>query len=255
MCRNIRTLHNFEPSATDEEIRASALQYVRKVSGMQKPSAANVAVFERAVDEIAHVTYHLLARPRHLGAAARPRGRGREGTREWPRSASAPPSPRRPRRLSGASSGARVRERADDRLARIEVDVRPAVAERDRRAAVRVDRRTMLVRAQPLALPLADRVRARSDPAERRFTLDSDDGFLSVSSSSRSKSGTSPEPTNEKSFAASGTASSTTDERRLRVRERAGDVLAPVEVDVHAAVREIDRRAAVRVVARRGRVR
>jgi hypothetical protein len=60
MCRNIRTLHNFEPAATGEEIRASALQYVRKVSGMQKPSAANAAVFERAVDEIAHVTHHLL---------------------------------------------------------------------------------------------------------------------------------------------------------------------------------------------------
>ena len=60
MCRNIKTLHNFEPTATDEEIRASALQYVRKVSGMQKPSAANAAVFERAVDEIAHITWHLL---------------------------------------------------------------------------------------------------------------------------------------------------------------------------------------------------
>jgi hypothetical protein len=60
MCRNIKTLHNFEPHATDEEIRASALQYVRKVSGMNKPSAANAAVFERAVDEIAHITHHLL---------------------------------------------------------------------------------------------------------------------------------------------------------------------------------------------------
>ena len=60
MCRNIKTLHNFGPAATEDEIRASALQYVRKVSGMQKPSAANAAVFERAIDEIAHVTYHLL---------------------------------------------------------------------------------------------------------------------------------------------------------------------------------------------------
>ena len=60
MCRNIRTLHNFEPPASEEEIRASALQYVRKVSGMNKPSVANAAVFERAVDEIAHVTFHLL---------------------------------------------------------------------------------------------------------------------------------------------------------------------------------------------------
>jgi hypothetical protein len=60
MCRNIRTLHNFEPSATDEEIRASALQYVRKVSGMTKPSQANEEAFNRAVDRVAHVTAHLL---------------------------------------------------------------------------------------------------------------------------------------------------------------------------------------------------
>ena len=60
MCRNIRTLHNFEPAATDEEIRASALQYVRKVSGSTKPSQANAEAFDRAVDEIAHVTRHLL---------------------------------------------------------------------------------------------------------------------------------------------------------------------------------------------------
>jgi hypothetical protein len=61
MCRNIKTLHNFEPPATDDEVRAAALQYVRKVSGSQKPSKANEAVFERAVDEVAHVTRHLLA--------------------------------------------------------------------------------------------------------------------------------------------------------------------------------------------------
>jgi hypothetical protein len=72
MCRNIRTLHNFEPAATDDEIRASALQYVRKVSGMQKPSAANIAVFERAVEEIAHVTQHLLE---DLVTSAAPRNR------------------------------------------------------------------------------------------------------------------------------------------------------------------------------------
>jgi hypothetical protein len=60
MCRNIRTLHNFEPAATDDEIRASALQYVRKVSGSTKPSQANAEAFDRAVDEIAHVTRHLL---------------------------------------------------------------------------------------------------------------------------------------------------------------------------------------------------
>ena len=72
MCRNIRTLHNFEPSATDDEIRASALQYVRKISGMQKPSAANAVVFERAVDEIAHFTHHLLE---DLVTSAPPRDR------------------------------------------------------------------------------------------------------------------------------------------------------------------------------------
>ena len=60
MCRNIRTLHNFEPPATDDEIRASALQYVRKISGSTKPSQANAEAFDRAVDEIAHVTRHLL---------------------------------------------------------------------------------------------------------------------------------------------------------------------------------------------------
>ena len=53
MCRNIRTLHNFEPAVTDEEIRAAALQYVRKVSGMQKPSRANTEAFERAVAAVA----------------------------------------------------------------------------------------------------------------------------------------------------------------------------------------------------------
>ena len=60
MCRNIRTLHNFEPGATHDEIRAAALQYVRKISGATKPSKANEAVFARAVDEIAHITAHLL---------------------------------------------------------------------------------------------------------------------------------------------------------------------------------------------------
>lgn len=60
MCRNIRTLHNFEPPATSDEVRAAALQYVRKVSGSTKPSKANEEAFNRAVDEIAHVTQHLL---------------------------------------------------------------------------------------------------------------------------------------------------------------------------------------------------
>jgi hypothetical protein len=60
MCKNIRTLHNFEPPATDDEVRASALQYVRKVSGSTKPSRANAEAFDRAVDEVAAVTKRLL---------------------------------------------------------------------------------------------------------------------------------------------------------------------------------------------------
>jgi len=60
MCRNIRELHNFTPPASEDEIRAAALQYVRKVSGSTKPSKANEAAFERAVDRIAAVTSHLL---------------------------------------------------------------------------------------------------------------------------------------------------------------------------------------------------
>lgn len=60
MCRNIRTLHNFEPPATDDEVTAAALQYVRKVSGATKPSQANQAAFDKAVAEIAHITQHLL---------------------------------------------------------------------------------------------------------------------------------------------------------------------------------------------------
>jgi hypothetical protein len=61
MCRNIHTLHNFEPAATDDEVRAAALQYVRKISGATKPSQANREAFDLAVDEIAHATGHLLA--------------------------------------------------------------------------------------------------------------------------------------------------------------------------------------------------
>ncbi|MET4159465.1 DUF2277 domain-containing protein [Agromyces sp. PvR057] len=60
MCRNIHTLHNFEPAATSDEVQAAALQYVRKVSGSTKPSKANAEAFERAVAEIAHITQHLL---------------------------------------------------------------------------------------------------------------------------------------------------------------------------------------------------
>ena len=72
MCRNIKTLHNFEPPATRDEVHAAALQYVRKVSGSTKPSKANEAVFARAVEEIAHVTRHLLE---DLVTAAPPRDR------------------------------------------------------------------------------------------------------------------------------------------------------------------------------------
>mgnify|MGYP006359633065 CR=1 FL=1 len=60
MCRNIRPLNNFAPPATTDEVRAAALQYVRKVSGTTKPSAANQEAFDRAVEEVAHVTAHLL---------------------------------------------------------------------------------------------------------------------------------------------------------------------------------------------------
>ena len=61
MCRNIRTLYNFDPPATDEEVRSAALQYVRKISGFTKPSAANQEAFDRAVEQVAHVSQHLLA--------------------------------------------------------------------------------------------------------------------------------------------------------------------------------------------------
>lgn len=61
MCRNIRPLNNFEPPASNDEVTAAALQFVRKVSGTTKPSAANQAVFDQAVREIAHLTEHLLA--------------------------------------------------------------------------------------------------------------------------------------------------------------------------------------------------
>ncbi|TIC88221.1 DUF2277 domain-containing protein [Nocardioides sp. GY 10113] len=72
MCRNIRTLHNFEPPATSEEVHAAALQYVRKVAGTTKPSQANAEAFDRAVHEIAHVTQHLLE---DLVSAAPPKNR------------------------------------------------------------------------------------------------------------------------------------------------------------------------------------
>ena len=81
MCRNIRPLYNFEPPATYEEVRAAALQYVRKISGFTKPSQVNQEAFDRAVDEVAHVSQHLLDALRDLRAAEGPRGRGRQGPR------------------------------------------------------------------------------------------------------------------------------------------------------------------------------
>ena len=78
MCRNIKTLHNFEPPATEEEVRCAALQYVRKVSGSQKPSQANEPAFERAVDEIAAITSRLLE---ELVTNAPPRDRDVEAAR------------------------------------------------------------------------------------------------------------------------------------------------------------------------------
>jgi hypothetical protein len=78
MCRNIRTLHNFEPPATEDEVHAAALQFVRKISGTTKPSKANEAVFQRAVEEIAHISRHLLD---DLVTVAPPRDRETEATR------------------------------------------------------------------------------------------------------------------------------------------------------------------------------
>jgi hypothetical protein len=84
MCRNIRTLHNFEPPATDDEVRAAALQYVRKISGYTKPSKANEAAFERAVDAVASVSARLLD---ELTTAAAPRDREVEAARARARAA------------------------------------------------------------------------------------------------------------------------------------------------------------------------
>jgi len=78
MCRNIRALYNFDPPATSEEVHSAALQYVRKVSGMNKPSQANQAAFDRAVHEIAHLTQHLLG---ELVTAAAPKDREVEAER------------------------------------------------------------------------------------------------------------------------------------------------------------------------------
>ena len=78
MCRNIKTLFNFEPPATDDEVRASALQFVRKLSGFTRPSKANEAAFGRAVDEVAETTRRLLS---ELVTASSPRDREVEAAR------------------------------------------------------------------------------------------------------------------------------------------------------------------------------
>ena len=78
MCRNIRTLFNFEPPATEDEIRASALQFVRKLSGFAKPSKTNETAFERAVEEVTDAAHRLLA---SLETASAPRNRETEAAK------------------------------------------------------------------------------------------------------------------------------------------------------------------------------
>ncbi|HET8949213.1 MAG TPA: DUF2277 domain-containing protein [Solirubrobacteraceae bacterium] len=84
MCRNIRQLYNFDPPATSEEVRAAALQYVRKISGYNKPSQANQEAFDRAVEEVAHVSQHLLDA---LQTTAPPKDREVEAAKARARSA------------------------------------------------------------------------------------------------------------------------------------------------------------------------
>ena len=84
MCRNIRTLHNFDPPASAEEMHASALQYVRKISGTTKPSRANEAAFNRAVEEVAAITARLLA---ELVTNAPPKNREDEAAKARARAA------------------------------------------------------------------------------------------------------------------------------------------------------------------------
>lgn len=92
MCRAIKTLHNFAPPATDDEVRASALQFVRKLSGFTQPSKANAAAFNRAVDEVAHAAHHLLEA---LVSQAPPRDRITEAAKNKARSAQRFASPAR----------------------------------------------------------------------------------------------------------------------------------------------------------------
>ena len=84
MCRNIHTLYNFEPAATEDEVHAAALQYVRKISGFTKPSKANTDAFDNAVAEIAHISRHLLE---DLVSSAPPKDREVEAAKAKARSA------------------------------------------------------------------------------------------------------------------------------------------------------------------------
>jgi hypothetical protein len=84
MCRNIRPLYNFEPPATEEEVRNAALQYVRKISGFTKPSQANAEAFERAVDRVAEASMQLLG---ELTTSAPPKDRELEAAKARARSA------------------------------------------------------------------------------------------------------------------------------------------------------------------------
>jgi hypothetical protein len=84
MCRNIRTLYNFEPPATDDEVRGAALQYVRKISGFTKPSQANAEAFEQAVDAVAEASARLLGQ---LSTSAPPKDREVEAAKARARSA------------------------------------------------------------------------------------------------------------------------------------------------------------------------
>ena len=128
MCRNIRPLNNFEPPATSREVHDAALQFVRKVSGTTKPSAANQEAFDQAVHEIAHITAAPARRPGDHRAAEEPRGRGREGAGPGARPlrqltlvepadlSLETPRDRRTRAAAGTAARRAHRRRAVDRL-------------------------------------------------------------------------------------------------------------------------------------------
>ncbi|MBX7104721.1 MAG: DUF2277 domain-containing protein [Gemmataceae bacterium] len=98
MCRNIKTLYNFDPPATEEEIRAAALQFVRKLSGFNTPSKANQAAFDRAIEEVTAAATTLIS---SLVTSAEPRNRDVEAERAMARSAARFP----PRSSNGGRSG------------------------------------------------------------------------------------------------------------------------------------------------------